>query len=274
MGFGTRVGSYPSFIGSAIGSAADDEGNTGGGGIVGVTRDASSAKYVPATATEFNTLLAALSLSGLGTPSSIYNFQEAATPVADVIGTDNLGAGGTPLFAQAVPGWTRKGVGFNGGVGQRFSRASGSPNPTTTSQLWVFFMSVDVLPGVATRFAFLADSASAYRINVNTAGVIQAIVAGVTTSGATNMVGQGIVPVAFLYDRANSRANVYNLSDKVVGTYSAGILDGAKGIGATAASVTGSCVYGFKYQGAPAEAITDANLKSLLTGMGFPIGWT
>src|SRR5690349_2669370 len=78
------------------------------GGIPGVTRDAASGVYCPATTAEWTTLLAAAGL-GSGTPTSIFRCDEASGNLADSgVGGFNLTASGTGIAYQQVQGgWSR-----------------------------------------------------------------------------------------------------------------------------------------------------------------------
>ena len=89
---GSRIGSKSSFLGSSVGSSADDEGTSG---IVPTwSLDATSLKGVPASLSEWNQLIAAYGL-GIGAPSDLYLLQEASGNAADSIGAIPLTAAGT-----------------------------------------------------------------------------------------------------------------------------------------------------------------------------------
>lgn len=251
-------------------AAAQDTENT----VVNlVTKDATSGIRVPASSTEWTNFLAYHGISV--SVASLWLCQESSGNLADSIGSLTLTANGTPLYSQAVSGWTRLGVGFNEGAAQRFMAASGSgPNPTTTSQLWCFFASITAIGGTRTWISVSDTGATQCLTRCNVTPVCTNVTVGATVSGADNPTNNGVVPYVLQYDRANSKSNSYNDIEKITGTYNSGVLDGRKGIGGAASNPpTGQCVYGFMLSGANAE-ISTATLKTLLQAMGWTISWS
>lgn len=270
---GSRVGSKSRFVGSIVGSISDDEGGSSDP-FAGIDRDATSNIYVPANSSQWVQLINALSLS-ISPPSSLWLCQEAAGNLADSIGALTLSAVGTPVYQQAVAGWSRKGVAASAdGAGDRFQLASGvGPNPTTTSQLWLALTLMPATPA-AIRFHMglnVVNGTNSLRLgHLLTTGFPRIQIVGVTADGA-NSVSTEFHANVVKFDRANSVANVYTNDEKVVGVYSALVNDGAKGFcNASLAKVVYACMW----QGSDAENITDAQLKSLLQGMGFTIAWS
>lgn len=91
-------------VGTTVGASIG--GGSGGASPPAVTRDATSGRYVPASATEWTALLAG---SGIANPTHLWLMQESADPFADTIGSAALARNtGSPSFAQTVSGWTRK----------------------------------------------------------------------------------------------------------------------------------------------------------------------
>lgn len=242
--------------------------------MLGVSQDATSLKYVPATAGEWTQTRG---VAGLATnPTDWWLCQEAAGNLASSgAGALTLTANGAPLYQQAAAGWTRKAVGFTNVANQRFTAAVGAgPNPAATSVLFLWYMSITAAPGAQVVMANISDGATNYRVMAQVVGntKVQNACAGVVVNGATDATTVGIQPLVIQYDRTNSVANVYTLNDKIVGTYSAAVVDGRKGIGG-ATSPTGQCVYGALWSGAAAE-ITAAQIKTLLITLGWGITWT
>lgn len=270
---GLRVGTRP---GTAPGPNGDEIGNGGGGSFAGVSRDATSLIYVPANASEWTTFRTAGSLS-IANPNSLWLCQEAAGNLADSIGAIALTATGG-LFQQAVAGWSRKAVGTTDGSSDKFVAGAGvGPSPATTSQLWLFLMSLPATPA-ANRVIGGINCPSATNacraLHLTATGLPRNNVVGVNTDGASS-ISSAVHPVVVHYDRTNSVANLYTRLDKVVGTYSASVTDGDKGLGNAGASTASGrlCLYAAMWSGAAAE-VSAAVVKSLLTTMGFVIPWS
>lgn len=243
--------------------------------MAGVTQDATSLKFVPATAGEWTTTMAAAGIAS-GNPTDWWLCQEAAGNLASSgPGAVTLTANGAPLYRQAAAGWTRLAVGFTNAANQRFTAAAGiGPNPGATSVLLLWYQSITAAPGAQVVMNNISDGATNYRTMAQVVGntKIQNACAGVVVNGTTDATTVGIQPVAIRYDRTNNVANTYTLNDKIVGTYNAGVVDGRKGIGG-ATSPTGQCVYGAMWSGAAAE-LSDAQIKTLLQVLNWGITWT
>lgn len=246
----------------------------GGDPFAGIDRDATSNIYVPADAGQWTQFRTAAGLA-MANPDSLWLCQEAAGNLADSIGALPLTAVGAPVYQQAVAGWTRKGVAASAdGVADRFHLATGvGPSPATTSQLWLALMLMPATPVGATRFHMGLNVASGTNSvrhgHLVTSGLPRVQVSGVTADGA-NSISTEFHACAIKYDRTNNVANAYTLDEKIVGTYSAAINDGAKGFcNASLAKVVYACMW----SGANAE-VSDANLKALLQAMGFAPAWS
>ena len=230
----------------------------------------SSAIYVPQNAADFTFL-------GLTAPNSLWLMQESSGNLSDSIGSLTLTANGTPLYQQSVTNWTRKGIGFNGGTNQRMAAASGTgPSPASTSTLWLgYCVFTGGSPAAGKGFMFggatpFLQQTSTDRIRITGPG-------SNTADDATTLPGADatVHPIAMLYDRTNSRISVYTNEAKTAATYNSGATDGQKGfggMGAVTASATFSVVWGAMWSGSAAE-MSDANVKSLLQGLGWTIPW-
>jgi PKD repeat protein len=111
-------------------------------GITGVTRDALSTWYVPATSAEWVTFLAdsagTVGAIAKSPPTSLYLMQEASGNLTDTIGAITLTAANTPAYQQSITGATRKGVLCADGTAKAFSSASASlPDISVTSMMSV-----------------------------------------------------------------------------------------------------------------------------------------
>ena len=104
-----------------------------------VTQDATSGKYLPQNTTEWTELLVG---SGIALPSLLWLLQEPSGNFADSIGTFT-GTAGISSYAQAVSGWSSKGVLCDTGSARYVYNAdSGLPDISTTSCMvfaWVDF---------------------------------------------------------------------------------------------------------------------------------------
>lgn len=234
--------------------------------------DATSLKRVPLNAFQW-------SLLGR-TPTALWLCQEAAGAVnlADSIGSLTLTANATPLYQQAVAGWTRTASAFNQNTNQRFTMPSGTgPSPATTSTLWLAYWVNQTAPGGLR--GIMAAASNVFIANSNIGNVLRVSVVGVTADDATtNPVGDDLVhPLVLLYDRTNSRAMMYTDEAATTGTYNAGATDGNKGIGGitgatgSTAALSGS-LYFVMFQGAAAE-LDDAAVRSLLQALNWTVAW-
>jgi hypothetical protein len=221
--------------------------------------------FVPANATDFTEL-------GQAAPQSLWLSQELAGNPADSIGALSLSALNTPGYGAAVAGWTRLGLTTaNGGI-QRFVLPSGTgPSPAATSQLWGAYIDFTAAPA-ATRVFFGLQGTTSCDARLLTTGRLRFSVNGVTVDGSVDHLGDGVHPIFLLFDRTNARAVLYSDQEKIVGTFAAGVNDGNKGLGSGAGAAC-SMVWACMYSGAPAEK-SDAQVKSLLTALGWSIPWT
>jgi hypothetical protein len=224
----------------------------------------------PKNGTEYGAFRAANSLA-VATPNSLWTFQEASGNILDKIGALNLVAGGTPNYSQAVAGYSRVAVGFDDASSDKAVAASGSgPNPTTTSQTWLYFALMPATPGTTRAFVGINQAFTAARctaLHLTTSGGMRLNVVTNNTDDATNHSSQ-VIAVAVKYDRTNSVAALYTNKVKIIGTYSASVTDGDKGVGSAAGGMSGcQILWGCMWSGSAAE-ISDANMKALLTAHG------
>jgi hypothetical protein len=243
------------------------------GGVVAWAVDASSNKAVPADSTEWDAFRSANSLA-VATPNSLWLCQESSGNLADSIGSLTLTAAGTCNYQQTVTGWERKAVAGNDGVvGDRFAAGSTvGPSPATTSQTWLWIASMPSTPGTA-RAVFgvnFSNAAGSVRmVHLATSGNPRLGVNNVNADGS-NSVSSEIHCLVLKYNRTGSEAKLFNLDEKLTGTYTDSITDGNKGVGnGTAARF----LYGCMWSGSDAE-ISDANIKALMQAMGFTVSWS
>ncbi len=117
--------------------------------LSGVTQDATSGIYFPASAAEWAIALAAAGDTA-GGPSFQWGGGDASGALVGDFGGVNLAAGGTAaLYRQAIPGTSRVGVAGTDGATTTFSStAAGLPDPTTTSYLFLLNVYFSGAPAV------------------------------------------------------------------------------------------------------------------------------
>ncbi len=100
---------------------------------LGLTRDATSGWYVPASSSEWSTLLTG---SGIANPTNAWGCQDTSGSLTSISGLGSVsltahGAGGS--YNQSVSGWSRKAVKLADGGTSYWQSASSICNPATTS---------------------------------------------------------------------------------------------------------------------------------------------
>lgn len=243
--------------------------------MAGVTQDATSSKYVPANATEWNTTRAAAGISS-GNPTSLYLCQEGSGNLADTLSTNTLTPFNNPTYAQAVTGWTRTAVGSNDGSDAFTCSTIG--NPAAESYLVLAYIKLTGVPGatapvlsvgsgagVADRRHAAATTAPVYNARDFNAATIN--VNGTSDPSTT------VRPVVLLINRAGSEFSVLTDQDKILTSWTApssgtnsyfSIADGCPAC---------QFLYVALFSGAAAE-LTRTQIKTLLTTLGWSIAWS
>jgi uncharacterized repeat protein (TIGR01451 family) len=242
-----------------------------------VAKDATSGIRVPATATQWSDFRSIKGLS-VASPDSLWLCQDASGNLADAIGALPLTATAVLNYQQAVAGWSRLGVfSTDAGSGKAVLPAATGPTPATTSQTWMFIMSMPATPA-ANRIIGGLDTPSSTNgvrwLHLTGTGFLRFNVVGVNTDGAVNM-SSGVHVFLVKYDRTNSAAVTYTDLEKIVGTYAATALDGDKGLGNAGGGTSSArgALYGCLWTAGNGE-ISDANVKAMLQAMGFAIAWS
>lgn len=270
---GSRVGSKLVRVGSAVGSAADDEGPPSGS-MAGVTRDATSNIYAPANLSEWTQALAVAGIAS-GGPSSLWLCQEAAGNLADSIGANALTAAGAPAYQQGVAGWTRKAVVFTvDTAGQRFSAVIPGLAPATHSSLWLGYVALSVTPAATRRVIAIGDGGTAgYVEHQITTGNLALHVGSNTAISAATYSGINVHPMVAKHNVTFSTQALYTDIEKLVPVFS-GLTGTVQGLGATTGSSTGQVtLYLAVFSDAAAE-LSDGQIKTLLQTLGWTIPWS
>ncbi len=244
--------------------------------MVGVTQDATSGKYVPANSTEMDTALAAAGLSF--TAASIWNFQEAASPIADGVGGFNLTASGSPSFQQSVTGWSRLAVTYADASGGGLTNtAAGLPDTASASFLVIAYVKFPGVTPAGTRniIQIGTDAATRGDIAMLNTSVARGFINGNSASGSSNPCTGVVRPCAVRLNRTAGTFVVFTDQDKMTPAFSAGIT--GKGVrfngSGVSSSLAGGELWGAAFHGAQAEW-SDEQLKTFLQQLGWTISWS
>jgi hypothetical protein len=231
---------------------------------VSITVDATRGWALCQSAAEWTSLLAG---TGIANPDNAWPGQVASGNMLDVIGSMNLVAKGTPLYAQAATGWSNTGIGADDNTTDGFTVASGTgPNPNTTSQVWMVVLSIETEPTALRAFLGVNGGTVLQVLFAPAAGVnkLRINVAGTTTTGTADH-GTGSYVIFLRYDRSGAgAAKVLSDLETVTGTYAATPTDGNKGFG-PAATTPGSItvLYMALWSGANAESLDDTKIGTI-----------
>lgn len=235
--------------------------------MTGVARDATSNIYAPASTAQWMQTMTVAGL-GAGAPALCWGCQDASGNLADLIGSNAGVMTGTPTYQVAVSGWSRLGVvGADAGTAVAASTTVG--NPATVSYLALGYVGITAAPAAVRQIHTVGTgTVTTDRFNLTTAA-LQAVSGGSLTTGPSSPGFVAVRPQVLLYDVTNNRCLAYSDQDKVVTTRAA--TTGAKY--AINFSFTGAWLYTALFTGAQAE-LTDAQIKTLLTTLGWSPAWT
>jgi len=246
-------------LGSGLGS-----GLVSADPMAGVTRDATSGEYYPANNSEWTITMAAAGISS-GNPSNCHQCQESSGNLADSIASLTLTAAGSPTYAAAVSGRTRKKV-ANGTDGSNNRFTATGADIATTSQLWMGMFDMPTAnPAAARTLMAFGTNATRAAAEVLTSGLLRDRSVGTTQDGSD--LKSAVRPLALQLNRAASvvraRTNQDSLSVALDGT-SAGTALTLWGIaGANLSPICGT-LYLARFVGAAAE-LTTTQITTLLT---------
>lgn len=262
--------------GIAAGASADELTASGGGGMTGVTQDATSLIYVPATAGEWTTTMAAAGI-GSGNPASLWLCQEASGNLADTIDSNVLTvAGANWAYRQAVTGWARLALTVTDASANHNAQNNATvPDVQTTSALLYGVVSMPAAAPAANRRMAHLDGTAIAAIGLSTVPRLQCVTGGTggsTVSGTAVPTG-AVRPIIIAVNRAANTAKVYSDQEKVTGTQGtySGVSIGWGSSSATTPAI--GLLYSALWTGAAAE-LSDAQIKTLLQTLGWTIPWT
>lgn len=257
-------------------TVTDDDGNTNTASdsvtVVAITWsiDATSGKGVPVDATEWGDLITANGLT-TGVPDHLYLCQDASGDLTDALGGVNITAVGTPLYSQAVSGWSRVGVGWNDAGTARFQRTTTFTAPSAQAYFFLAYSAMTGTPagnrfvlgvGASVSAAMLALTTGKYRTG-----------SGANTATATNTFGTGVRPLALLADSVNNVTIGADDQETMTPTHTDA---GTAGVYVPSSGTTGGgrLVYLAIWRGTKAEAFSRANIKALQEALGWSVAWT
>src|SRR6185436_7096847 len=230
--------------GLAAGISADAI-TTGSSSMSGVTRDATSSVYVPASAAEWTVTMAVAGIA-TGNPAALWLCQEASGNLADSIGANTLTvAGASYAYRQA-----------------------------TTVLLYGIVTMPAAAPAANRRLAHL-DGTTGAIVQFSTTPRLQCVTGGAggsTVSGTANPVN-ATRPIIACVNRTANTAKVYSDQEKIAGTqgtYSGVSIGWGSSSGTTPAM---GLLYSAMWTGSAAE-MSDAQIKTLLQTLGWTIPWT
>lgn len=227
-----------------------------------VPRDGPANVAVPQSGSDWNAL-------GLPAPTHQWLGQEASGNLADSVGAIALVAGGTPLYQQAVAGWTRVFTGLTAAAANmRFNTTdAGVEFALNESFAWLHYGS---LAAGAANQIFSIYGSNSWRIEVGTTGLLRCFFANVLTTGAANHSGIGTIrPILYGRNGTALFVRVITNLETITGTLSLLAATGgsAKGLGATSGNVCAARQGPtWFWRGADAETILQA---STLTTLGW-----
>ena len=237
------------------------------GDVVTWSVDTTSGKPVPANATEWGDFIAAKGLS-IPVPNFLHLCQEASGNLADSIGSLTLAANGSPLYRQAIIGWSRAGVkGTNAATGQRLMASVSSTASTPYAILCLVQFDANQEPGSpGSREIFGVGTSSDWAVAPYDDGGVTRIryVEGSNTAdtSAANDYSTACA-VAGLND-ASGRAWVFTSLETLSPTYGAPASNNSYFLGSrtmrfAAATIGYSCGW--------QAAISDADMRALIAAL-------
>lgn len=238
--------------------------------MAAVTQDASSGKYVPSTAGEWTSTMAAAGITS-GNPFSGWLLQEASGSPADFLGAATLTNAGTMAYQGAVPGWTRVSMWNNiDGGAYRITNTvdTALPDLTAESSLVLIYATITSAPAADRGVILTGD----IRAEVTSANMPKLTHGATSATGSANLT-DAVRPWVLQYNRAASTCELFTDLEKLSIAFAA---SGATkriffGDGFQPAAVW-KILYGVHFKGAAAE-LTDAQIRTLLQTLNWTVAW-
>lgn len=262
MSLGTHFGAHlGTHLGSTIGTVL------GADPMAGITPDATSLKYCPASSAEWTTTLAGISAAG--NPFALWLMQESSGALADSIDAFDLTVDSF-AYEQTITGWTRKAMLANdlGGFNVLYTTDAGLPDLSAESCTVLGYVMIDG-EGAGDRGVLLAGDVR----GVNTATNVPKINNGTNTGTGAASVTTVVRPWVLRHNVTASSQALFTDLEKVSVTFAASGSTKRIYFGAAFESCPNiRIVYGCAFRGAAAE-LSDAQVRSLLQRLGWTVAW-
>jgi hypothetical protein len=248
-------------------------------GLNNVTIDQKSSKAVPQNNTEWSLLFAKAGVSNSG-PTSIYPFQNSASPITDVNGVHNLGAvSANHVYQQTITSWSRLGAGnVYTAVDNGFGKQHGTlPDPATNSYLMMGWVGLAAAPTADAGLMSTTDGALYGAVKLTTLLPAIGNSGGESSRGSTALPSSGQFPIALKYDVTNKVIKFYTPSEIINKAYAtAGANQGEVDFGVALASgifaATANFTYGALWAGPSAELL-DNDIGAIWNAAGWSPSW-
>lgn len=230
---------------------------------VSFTTDATSGKVVPASTSEWSSLLSAQGIGTLSAPTHIWKMQEASGNVLDSGASTNLTTSNV-LYQKAVTGWSRKAI---GGTGSSAGTITGAlVNTGTTSFVLLTYARFDTAT-LALR-NFVSYGTPVLQLPDNHIRLRE----GAALASTVNDHSTTVHPLLLCYNITASTLKLYTDLEKLAITFS--VASGTT-FQLTTSSATDPGFSDFLYSAAwDGGETTDADAKKLITGLGYSPSWT
>ncbi len=247
--------------------------------MIDVTVDAGSGIYVPSSEDDWDITMEAAGISS-GGPQNLWLLQEASGNCADTLGGVLVGPNVfvSPTRQNAIPGWTRKGIGSAEGTSQACvcTIQDGVVDLAIESYLLLAYVRLTATPGGEHPIMCIGGGGDMRYASVNATGYIAKNSGGTSTVGAASP-GTTVHPVVLMVNRATSAFKVYTDQEVISHTWLAPAGGGGNvlviGDAITGQGCAGAMtLYAAGFAGAAAE-LSDADVRSLLEILGWSVSW-
>ncbi len=211
---------------------------------------------------------------GLRAPDYVWPCQEASGNLASTASTLALVAANGPTYQTTVTDWSRKSVNMAEASGVRFTAAAASgPNPASTSVAWLIYFKLTAGVSGANRRLLVGAAGlttTGVGVNITTANVARIYCVNVAANGVYDYNDGAVHPLLLVYNRTASTVAYFTDKETLAGTYNAGVVDAAKGLGEAAQN---SAPAGVLYMTAAAGAVAESYGKSTLSALGWALAY-
>jgi hypothetical protein len=241
--------------------------NPGTDPMAGVDFDAAREVYVPASADQWATALAAAGISS-GGPMAVWF---PGSSMVDTIGDADLTNDGPMATGQPVAGWstTAAECGDLGGFySVRNNTDADLPDVSATSALLIGYIAITD-PGAADRGVILVGGAR----GIVTAANLPKVSNGTNAATGSGNLTTAVRPWVVRQNVTASTTDLFTDLEKVNATYAVSAANQRVFYGAALEAAPGMQVlYGALFKGAAAE-LSDAQLRTLLETLGWEVAW-